>query len=238
MTEDESVAIIGRHFDELQALYQDLSLRQNLFGQWVVRGPIVASAIYEATELEIAGVSVEIILPPDYPESHPVARETTGITKVFHTNHDGTLCLGSHLAVKSTFARYPTLLGYMEELVIPFFYAFFYKEKFGGMPFGELSHGGEGLLEYYLELFDVGESASVLGLIRILADDDYRGHLLCPCGSGAIVRKCHGEQLRDIARLQAKQDFLLDFCSIAKYCYDNRISVPKECIPKQVVKKL
>lgn len=236
MTEDERVAIIGRHFDELQTRYPDLSLRQNLLGQWAVRGPILASAIYEATELEIAGVNVEIMLPPDYPESHPVARETTGLTKEFHTNLDGTLCLGSYLAVKSTFARYSTLLGYMEELVIPFFYAFFYKKKFGAMPFGELSHGGKGLLEYYSDLFDVTEPSKTLGLLRILADDDYRGHLSCPCGSSAIIRRCHGQLLRDITCLQSKNHFFLDYCSTAKYCYDNSISIPREFLSKQILK--
>lgn len=237
MTDNERVAIINRDFGELQAEYPDLCLGQNLFGEWVVRGPIRASAIYESSELEIGGVTVEIILPPTYPESHPVARETTGLTKEFHTYHDGTLCLGSPLAIKSSYRNYPTLLGFMEQLVIPFFFAFFYMEMHGEMPFGELSHGGEGLLEYYLDLFELAEADKVIGLLRILSDDEYRGHLPCPCGSRAIIRRCHGDLIRNIARLQSKDHFLLDYYCIARYCYEKGILIPKEFVSKRLLSK-
>lgn len=238
MRDEERKGTICRHFEELQARYPELTLGQNLFGDWVVRGPIQGSATYENTDIDIVDVHVEVVVPASYPEICPVTRETTGITKEFHTNDDGALCLGSPMAVKQTFSTDPTLLGYVERLVIPFFYAYFYKIRFGELPFGELSHGGEGLLEYYLDLFGVTESSGVLGLLRILVDDNYRGHLPCPCKSIAIVRNCHGEQLREISRLQSKNDFIMDYCSIAKYCYENSIPVPKECLPKQIVKKL
>lgn len=238
MRDEERNTTICQHFNELQAWYPELTLCQNLFGEWVVRGPIQGSATYENTDLDIVDVHVEIIVPTEYPEACPVTRETTGITKEFHTNSDGALCLGSPMAVKQTFSRNPTLLGYVENLVIPFFYAFFYKIRFGELPFGELSHGGEGLLEYYLELFGITESSGVLGLLRILVDDDYRGHLPCPCKSKAIVRNCHGKQLREMTRLQLINDFTMDYCSIAKFCYEHSVPVPKECLPKQILKKL
>lgn len=228
MTKDVTSTLILHHFAELQAKYPELTLGQNLFGEWIVRGPIRASAIYETTELLIDGVTIEFILPIVYPDTHPVARETTGLTEGFHTNDDGILCLGSPLAVKATFESCPTILGFMERLVIPFFFAFKYWKDHGEVPFGELSHGGKGILEYYLDLFEISAADKVIGLLRILVDDDYRGHLQCPCGSKAIIRKCHGDILRRISRLQSVNDFLMDYYSIFRYCHENRLEIPPE----------
>lgn len=231
-----TATLVLHHFAELQAKYPELTLSQNLFGEWVVRGSIRASAVYETTELQIDGVSIEILLPIMYPDTHPVARETTGLTKGFHTYDDGILCLGSPLAVKVKFESYPTILGFMERLVIPFFYAFKYWKENGEVPFGELSHGGKGILEYYLDLFGISATDKVLGLLRILVDDDYRGHLPCPCGSTSIIRRCHGDILRKISRLQTADDFLMDYYSIFRYCHENRFVIPREFLIRRRLK--
>ena len=58
------------------------------------------------------------------------------------------------------------------------------------MPFGERSHGVEGIYEYYKEYFDAESKEQVLALLEAVCSKKYRGHLLCPCGSEKIGRKC------------------------------------------------
>jgi hypothetical protein len=237
MTSDANAKFILQQFAELQTRYPELGLGQNIFQEWVVRGTFRAAAIYEATELLLEGVTVEIILPSTFPDTIPVVRETTGLTKGFHTNDDGSLCLGSPLAVRATLESFPTLLGVMEQLIIPFFFAFKYWKDHGEVPFGELSHGGKGILEYYTGLFAVSEHDKVIGLLRILAADDYRGHLPCPCESRAIIRRCHGDILRSISKLQAVDDFLMDYYCVIRYCREKKMPIPIDCLLRRLTTK-
>jgi hypothetical protein len=237
MNEDERSALIQEHFKDLQTKYPELDLRQNCFGGWIVRGPLRASAVYDNKEFVIEDVVIELTLPSIYPDAFPVVKETTGLTKDFHTNDDGTLCLGSPLAVKATFKKNATLVGFVENSVIPFFFSFFYWKECGELPYGELSHGAKGLLEYYQDIFDVSSGDKVVGLLRILADDDYRGHLPCPCGSNAIVRRCHGDTLREIAGLQTSQQFYLDHLFIAIYLREKGKTIQKEHLSKRLLSK-
>lgn len=79
------------------------------------------------------------------------------------------------------------------------------------MPFGELSHGGLGILEYYQDLFEIQDRRRVLKMIQILAEDNYRGHTRCPCGKGKRLRDCHGQILLDIKGLQTPIEFQIEF---------------------------
>ena len=41
-------------------------------------------------------------------------------------------------------------------------------------------------------LFEVDNWGQVLGIISFVVQSSYRGHLLCPCGSGKKHKKCCG----------------------------------------------
>ena len=78
------------------------------------------------------------------------------------------------------------------------------------MPFGELSHYGEGIVEYYLEQFGVTDKKEItVGLCKIYKYG-YRGHHDCPCGSGKIIRKCHKETVWEISQYFTKQELASD----------------------------
>ncbi len=158
--------------------------------------------------------------PGDYPQNPPTVKETGNRIPKDKDNHvypvDGTLCLGVPLAVKRTFAQQRNLLWYVRKQVVPFLFSHSYKREHGVMPFGELRHGSEGILDYYKELFTIEDDWSVLGLLKILADDNYKGHTLCPCGSNQKLRHCHGNILREIKEYQSRNSFLAEHVGIFK----------------------
>lgn len=228
---------IRKQFHELSTVYSDLVLSQDVPGRWVMRGDLRFSATFEAITIEDA-FAVLLLLPRDYPSSPPNIQETGGrIPRNFHTHFDGSLCLGAPLAVRLAFLRNPKLLPFVNNQVIPFLFSFNYWQTYGKMPFGELSHGITGILEYYQDLFHVNDHRQILGLLKILADNNYRGHHSCPCGSGLNLRRCHGTQLRDLMLAQPAEQFFKEMVSILSNLPREEFKTLIDTLPKGLLIK-
>ena len=228
--------LIRSQFCDLQAKYPSLALIQNAFGEWSIKGELKFTAAFGEADTISDTYEIEILIPQNFPATIPEARDLSERTKGFHTYPNGTLCLGAPLAVKITFSKTPTLLGFVNHCIIPFLYSFSYQIEHGELPFGDLSHGDEGRLEFYKEFFDINDQVAVVGLLRILADDDYRGHLECPCGSDSRIRNCHGDKLRYAFSFQKPEDFMLDYLGIVKWIYDNGGKIPLSYFSKETLK--
>lgn len=231
-------ALIVEQFIELERKYTGLRLCEDFPGRWVIRGKLSVKAVH--SETFNASFDILIKLPKDYPESPPGVQETGGrIPKDYHTMYDGTLCLEAPTKIKLVFSQSPTLLHFVDKLLVPYFYSFCYKEQFGVLPNGEYSHGATGILKSYCELFEVNEIPKVFGLLKILADDNYVGHLPCPCGSRKKLRDCHGKVLRDISDVQSSKEilayvlYILDGLSEAQ-----KNELPRDVLPKALLKIL
>ena len=242
VTEKERLRLVQAHAEELEQKYSGLilSMPDGSLKNIAVQGILRFTATYEEVKDKIAGeYQVDIRIPEQYPDKPPVAKEIEGkVEKSFHVNPDGTLCLGAPLAVRKAFAKCPTLIGFVENCLIPFFFSYEYKKKNGILPYGELSHGADGILEHYQELFDVNDDLAVLGLLRILTDNDYRGHHDCPCGHGTRLRNCHGEQLRKLFQYQNQSEFLNDYAQVMIAINRKKIQVPKNTLSKMMTKYL
>lgn len=214
-------------FQDLCLSFPKLRLQRDREGPWRIRGILKFSREYSGCRIDDE-YSVEIILSEKYPHELPKILEIGNrIPKDFHQYLDGSLCLGAPLAVKQKFRKQPTLIGYVENCVVPYLYSFSYKCKYGKMPFGELSHGGIGILEYYQDLFDVKDRRRVLKLIAILAEGNYRGHDRCPCGSGKRLRACHGKILLEMQALQPSHEFLTEYRWIMNALASKAFSDPR-----------
>lgn len=207
-------AFVRRHFDELARAFptSKFELKKDKSGCWLVTGCLhFKASFHEYGEIEDS-YFIQLSLPTDYPQSPPKVLEIgERIPRDvdYHISPDtGELCLGAPVDVKRRFSCSPSLLHFVNDLVVPFLYAFSYKERFGERPWGELSHGGKGVLQFYYEFFDANDLKAVLRLLKILADDSYRGHHPCPCESGKILRRCHGPQLRDLMEIETPEAFL------------------------------
>jgi hypothetical protein len=156
---------------------------------------------------------VEIQINCDYPKKVPTVRETgSKIAETFHHNPDGSLCLEAPLAVYEVFRANETLINFVDNLLAPYLYGHSHYLKHGKLPFGEHAHGAEGILEDYKKRFEITEDSSVLRLIQILAENTYRGHHVCPCGSKKKLRDCHGKYLLWLNKIQF--NFMKDYLEI------------------------
>lgn len=232
--------LIYEQYEELNSKYKNLNLNKNSSGIWIIEGLLQFDANDRDKKISIQDeYNVKVTLE-NYPHNVPSAEEVGGrIPKDFHTNYDGKLCLTAPLEAKIKFKSCPTLTGFFENLLIPYLYLFSFKEKFGYLPYGEFSHGIKGILEWYEEFFNISSKMQILGLLRILADDDYRGHLDCPCESSKKIRQCHGKKLIEISKYQTPLEFLEDYSKILKYLLENNVkNIPKNFLSKNLFKIL
>jgi hypothetical protein len=207
--------MIKQQFEELVKTFPGLTLCQDAPGRWVIRGMLSFSAAFNSITIDDE-FSILILLYDDYPKSPPDVQETGGrIPPDFHQYPDRTLCLGAPVEVYRRFKADPRLLAFVKTLVVEYLYGYAYFEKYASMPFGDLSHGGKGIREYYQETFCIDDVLIVLALLKVMADSNYRGHAPCPCGSGEILRKCHGPIILSLIKDQPKEHFLCD----AKYIF-------------------
>jgi len=233
--------LIIEHFRKLKNKFIGLELIETEDGRFIVSGNLSFSHSHDGKTVE-DDYDVEIVIPNDYPQNPPAVKETSNKIPRNKDNHvnpkDGTLCLGAPLAVKRKFAQQRNLLWFVIEQVISFLFLYSYKRDYGLLPFGELSHGAGGLLEYYNDLFSVQDNWQVLGLLKILADDNYRGHALCPCGSSKKVRFCHGDLLREIRNYQRPYNFIEEHLCILKLlsANDTNKKALRKYVPKNVFK--
>jgi ubiquitin-protein ligase len=231
--------LIKEQFSTLQNKYKKLAMSRNTTGNWIIIGILEFSCSHKDKKIT-GSFSIRITLPSDYPKSPPIVNETGGqIPLDFHVNPDNTLCLGVPIDVHDRFTRNPQLISFVEELVIPYLFAFRHWEDFGSMPFGEYAHGGAGLLKYYQELFVVAGYTIPLALLKIIADDNYRGHLPCPCGSARKLRKCHGYKLLHLINLKPKSWFLKDVIQIVESFTREEIkALDRNLLPREIQKLL
>jgi len=235
----EKKRLLKQQVIELNHKYHGLAYKQQ-DNKDLISGPLPFCVSHNNRTIEDE-YEIEILIPDNYPDKPPTAKEIKGrIPEKFHRNKDddSTLCLGAPLAVAKKFKKNPYLLHFVEQQIVPYLFSYSYYIKYGDMPFGELQHGGEGILTYYCEVFNISDSISVLGLLRILTDDDYRGHQDCPCGRGKRVRNCHGNILRDIKVYQNPDEFLYEYKQICEYIINDKKKIPESHVSANLLKSL
>ena len=190
---------------------------------------------------------IELVIPRCFPNALPRVRETA--RKIDHDySHkftDGALCLGIPVELRRILSEelplhgYEkfSLLGYVNELVIGYLCGYCYWKQHGRHPFGEEAHGDEGIVKYYISKLGLTDELAVLAVVCSLLEYGYRGHHICPCGSGMKVRKCHGSMLLELHSNHTKQTLRDDFLSVYKICHD-KFQAGQLCFPKSIEKQV
>ena len=209
---------INDQIEELQKKYVKLKNLQKLKNKIILSGILEFTASAEKCEPMTGVFEIEIIIPGNYPRSLPKVKETGGkISKSYPHIYEGdeTLCSAFPLEEYLIFREQPSLLGFVEKLVVPYFFSYLYWEKYGKFPFGERKHDVKGVMDCYLEILRLPNELSVLKCLDHILRRGYSGKHECPCGSGVKIHKCHPE-LRILCetgiKLRLKQDYF-DLCN-------------------------
>ncbi|TAJ95941.1 MAG: hypothetical protein EPO31_00535 [Gammaproteobacteria bacterium] len=227
MTED-----LQRQIAVLTAFHKGLANIARHDADTVVSGTLPFEASADGLETITESFEIELTVPDAFPESLPRVRETGGRigNDYEHHNASGTLCLAVPVEQRRIFLENPTLLGFVNRLVIPYLYGYCFWKKHGRHPFDEAAHGYEGILRHYLDTLGLADEAKALAVICYLFEHGYRGHHDCPCGSGLRVRACHGPALMILHRTHNQQTVRSDFVAIFEHCFakfqDGQLSFP------------
>jgi len=136
-------------------------------------------------------VSIELLA--DYPESLPIVRETGGRipwSSDFHVETNGAACV---LIPDDRWRSFPKGAPFRQFLEGPV-HDYFLGQSLVALgepwPFGQWSHGRDGLLEYYRELFQTADDLTVARFVYLLSQPVVNLRCDCACGSGSKLRDC------------------------------------------------
>ncbi len=143
---------------------------------------------------------IGIDMPWRFPRLLPAVRELSGrVPRDYHTNLDGTLCLGSPVRLHLALAAEPTLLGFINRCVVPFLAGYSYLAQTGKEWTPGLDHGDDGLLDDYQALFGVQSEPACVRMMALLGRRKRLANKqACPCGSGRRVGRCHHRVLNPL----------------------------------------
>lgn len=192
--------------------------------QGVWDGEIDVNAVYGNVHI-IDIFKIGIIASDKYPVELPVMIELGGRTDAIAEKYKIKNRQDLHYNIKSRVAclcvkqeekiKFPdgsNLVTYIDDLVIPYLYGLSYFDQNGKWPWGEYSHGGLGLLEFYADdqseqkIDDIKQTAKVF-----VADNNWKEYSkqirkpsaqkACICGSGRQFQRCHPSAWRGILKL-------------------------------------
>lgn len=174
--------------------YSTLSVTKTESGA-TLSGQLILNAEYEDIPL-YDEYEVEITVPKDYPCHLPTVREISNLvpTELQHFLSDGSFCLAAQCELIDFARNDGTIKVYIDKYVMNYLYTASYFSRYGEVPFGERAHGVDGIKEAYMDRYKCENEAVLFSLLCFLTGiEKYRGHSLCPCGSGKKLRDCHGK---------------------------------------------
>lgn len=116
-----------------------------------------------------------------------------------HIYKDNTCCLGLTHEIISIWGEEQSAIVFFEKIINIFLINLISFQNYKKCATEERPHGVTGLLEYYAEVLIMSikgcENTLPYILKRIKRKEYAKGHNICPCGSGRIIRNCHSSQI-------------------------------------------
>lgn len=211
---------VMKEYLDLQEKYKYL-LWTPVENGYCIKGTITASAQHGNVTLQIE-YQVRIDVPMDYPRHIPICYEIgKNIVSAYHQYPDGRLCLGVDTNQYIKFRANQCLLGYIEDLLIPYLFGYEYFIKFGmSVPWSEEKHNAPGLIDFYKQYFgNIGNVSQLLYLLMYTLSmrNVYLPNNPCPCGIGKHIKLCHIVKVLQLRRLCIYDILLRDVYVILDY---------------------
>jgi len=156
---------------------------------------------------------VRIEVPGDFPQSIPTAEVEAG---QLHEKWDHflgadrvALCLGSPFRLRMILRKDPTLIGFLDRVILPYFANHEAFTVGQSLPFGELNHGTSGLLSEYQDILKLEKPTDVLPMLELLGRKRRIANKhACPCRSGMRLGVCHARSLSELRRQILPWEFI------------------------------
>ncbi|MDD4310284.1 MAG: hypothetical protein PHO32_07885 [Candidatus Cloacimonetes bacterium] len=140
--------------------------------------------------------NIEMHISSAFPDDIILVYETERTQGYEHKYTNGALCLGSPLEIGFRVRNDTSLISYIKNLIVPYFYFFVYFQKYGIKPFSDLEHGKAGLVSSYQKRFNTSNISIVNCMMRYrLTHERYNINTRCPCGSNKILRDCFNHRM-------------------------------------------
>jgi len=173
--------------------YSDLTVVQSDSLTVRLNGQILVYRIYNDFTLRKT-YALDIVIPINSDELPYVIDIDRQIKPSYHHYYSNNkLCLDTDSNIRIRFIDGLNLVTWMSEYVEMYYFSYEYYQRFGIFPFGERSHGLEGVIQTYQDLLMAKDLKETFLLLKFIKNKVYRGHHLCPCGNGKLLRNCHGQ---------------------------------------------
>ena len=191
--------------------HPEMSIVPSNSGRIIIEGEFCFSAAYPQDKEINDSFRLKIEIPKIFPNEVPQVTEIGGrIPRNIdsHVCDNGTLCLGSRLRLRKCLNESPTIQGFIKECLVPYLYSMSLHIKTGEpFIFGELSHGVKGLLDDYMDIFNVETHEQVKLILELLTLKKRESNKReCQCGCGRRVGKCKFKERLDLFRSITTRD--------------------------------
>jgi hypothetical protein len=155
--------------------------------------------------------TLDIVIPINSDELPYVVDTDRQIRQDYHHYYpNGKLCLATDSQMRIRFNDGFDLVSWVFEFVEVYYYSYEYFERFGIFPFGERAHDIWGIIQTYQDILSAKDVTETCKLMSFIKSQKYRGHHPCPCGSGKVLRTCHGHTMLNFYKDDHIKKVLID----------------------------
>lgn len=180
--------------------YPGLSYTEEDSG-YLLSGILVLNAEYQDVPL-YDEYRLDIHIPKEFPDAIPLVIDVEEKVpkNMEHFYGNGGLCLGANCEILDFITKDQSIIGFIDAFVMSYLYTASFFQRYHQFPYGERSHGVQGIEEAYADRYSCSDRELLMQLLLCLIGmEKIKGHHPCICGSNKRFRNCHGEQvLEDI----------------------------------------
>ena len=203
---DEKLELLIKEVAQLKQHGYELDLKCDSVSAFLV-GNLEFTAVFAGEQITDS-YWVKIIIPDGYHLVPPAAKEIGGRIPRdvdHHVSPDHTLCLGPPLETLRKFKCDPTLLCFVEKLLIPKLFWHSYNAVHPEAPLPAYKHGDNGIKQYrdeanlkevYFIILETDDINVILLLLKMLIDGTCKSNPKCPCKRGLHLNDCHSKFLQ------------------------------------------
>lgn len=186
---------IKEQIDDFHKVYPNIKIIDESEREIHLAGSFTVHEEYQGFQV-FNDYSVEIVIPIASDQLPYVIDVGGAIKPTYHHYYSsGKLCLETDVKVIADFVDGFDLIRWMNTYVESYYFSYEFYMRYGEFPFGERSHGLDGILESYQELLETKSAQETYDVMQFIIFNSYRGHHPCPCKSGAKLRRCHGRKM-------------------------------------------